>query len=86
MKLTCLALALVAVLLQEPPEYPPGWFCTPEGILTDGTVDPEHPCHCTRMIHDDLCDTPPVEDPVCNQWCHPQKCACPISCGNIDGK
>ena len=65
----------------EPEEYPPGWTCSPAGIVSGGAViDADHPCHCRPMRTDADCCGKPAPDPVCNQYCSEQHCACPILC------
>ena len=73
-------ITLTLTFLQHPEEYPPGWFCSPSGIIKDGVPTTDHPCHCERMIHSDDCEGIPTESPTCNQYCSKQHCACPAIC------
>lgn len=78
-------LALLVVIgallaIQEPPIYPPGWFCSPRGTIKNRELAPDHPCHCQRMASKaDSCEHV-TEDARCLQWCHVDHCACPVTC------
>jgi hypothetical protein len=84
--ITILFAILIPLLLgktSEPPTYPDGVYCSPHGVISgDIVIDPEHPCSCERMNYGEDCDDPSkqFEDPVCNQYCHKDKCACPVTC------
>jgi hypothetical protein len=67
--------------VQEPPEFPPGEFCTMDD--QSGTP-PAHPCACRAM---DDCSKPaegqgqgPTENKQCAQWCHKDHCHCAKKC------
>jgi hypothetical protein len=73
---------LFGLMVQEPDVFPPGWTCTPRGIVKNGTPTADAPCACHRMNHSDSCDEPEkdVEDPGCTQYCHKEHCGCPVTC------
>jgi hypothetical protein len=83
MKPILLALVLAFSLNQapeEPPEYPDGTFCSPQGDQVNGTQTPDHPCSCHRVVHDELCEGEPSHEAMCKQWCHEKHCHCPVTC------
>lgn len=80
--LLVLALALLVAVAQEPPEFPPGQFCSPRGIVRQGRQTTEEPCHCKRMAEAETSCETVHEDKVCGQYCHPKSCACPVTCGH----
>lgn len=69
----------------EPPEYPDGQMCSPRG---DVHYVPgigwrslnDHACKCHRVDQSEDCDSVPIEDKVCLQFCHHDNCSCPIEC------
>jgi hypothetical protein len=73
-------LALLGAMMQEPPEYPSGWACSPKGIIKSGRQTAEHPCHCRRMADPATSCEVVTEQATCNQWCHKNKCSCPVIC------
>ena len=81
MKLSTYVLIALVAVFQEPTEYPPGYYCSPQGTISDNKViDPAHPCICKRMDHSEDCDGLPIEDAMCMQWCHKDHCGCPVTC------
>lgn len=87
MKTIVLVLALLAAAAQEPwtepPEYPPGQFCSTHGIVDakGGTVDGAHPCHCRPMADpSSACENVQEDWRHCDQGCHKGKCKCPVVC------
>jgi hypothetical protein len=85
MKLTILVALLASGAfwqVQEPDEYPPGWFCTPMGDQRNGVQTADHPCSCQRMNTSPDCDDVEKDshDPACGQYCHEKHCACKITC------
>ena len=83
MKVRHLILLLATFLVataQERPEPPAGWACTPRGMVKDGQQTNDHPCSCKRMDHSDDCEGVPLEDPVCEVYCHKEHCQCPVMC------
>ena len=65
----------------EPPAYPPGMVCTPQGDRMGLTQTPDHPCSCKNMGNpDDGCETATTNDAHCQQFCHEDHCACPKVC------
>ena len=84
MKLLSYSLIALIMVLQEPAEYPPGSFCSPQGILSESKViDPDHPCSCQRVDTSEDCEGVPQHDQVCKQWCHEQHCSCPPVCHSV---
>ena len=79
MKVPLLVLVLL-LSMQEAPPYPPGWHCTPTGIVKDGRQTHEHPCACKRVDTDQYCEGQPSANNVCQQWCHNDRCGCPWTC------
>ena len=83
MKSALFVLCLVFTMAQtpiEPPEYPEGAFCTPQGDYVNGKQTYDHACACHRVDHDPNCDGTPIEHSVCLQFCHPRHCRCPVHC------
>lgn len=75
-------IAISALVMQER-ETPSGTFCTPAGVVSDGMVmlDPSHPCHCEHMTYSAPdCEGPVVENAHCSNYCHKDKCRCPVVC------
>lgn len=68
----------------EPPIYPEGTLCTPNGDNVHGLQTPDHPCMCARMSHGTDCESDVHEDAACKQFCHAQHCGCPLLCGAPD--
>jgi hypothetical protein len=67
----------------EPPEFPDGVYCTPQGKVYKGLQTPDEPCHCQIMMREDqdgCCNIQQNNDPKCTQYCHEQHCRCPHEC------
>lgn len=67
----------------EPPEFPDGQYCTPNGNVFKGLQTPDAPCHCHMMMRQDAdgcCNILQNNDQKCTQYCHEQHCACPREC------
>ena len=67
----------------EPPELPPGEFCS----HVEHGSNPQHPCACQRECVDyntenedgsQSTHTTVKEDSQCKQYCHKEHCHCPI--------
>jgi hypothetical protein len=67
----------------EPPELPPGEFCS---HIENGNK-PAHPCACHRECVDQhgededgtqTTGTVVKEDAQCKQYCHKEHCHCPV--------
>lgn len=73
-----LALAFIfALVIQERPAPPEGWFCE-----NKPKADAEHKCECQRLctVHQDGSRTV-TEDPKCKVFCHAKSCKClSLSC------
>ena len=81
-----IAATLHAAQTTEPPVYPPGYYCSPAGTVSEGRViDPDHPCACHKTCatgtDEEGTQTPYVaEDSKCLQWCNKSHCGCPVPC------
>lgn len=86
MKLYAIFVVLLFALPQivEPPEYAKDQFCSPKGTINrQGKVinsAPDHKCTCKHMDTDMACEGTPHESPNCKQYCHLDKCGCPVVC------
>ncbi len=80
LKLVTILLLLARAVSQEPDVYPPGHVCVRAEDVHGPT---DHPCTCHRHCADVQDDDGHhgaviVEDPQCKQWCHKDKCSCPV--------
>ena len=84
MRVLLILIVLVTQQPSHPEEYPRGWYCTPTGTRAEGLQTTDHPCACKRMAtcegegEDEIVWV--AEDPICKQYCHKDKCSCPVTC------
>lgn len=77
MKLLLLALALVAISVQEHQEPPTGWLCA-----NRANTPVDHQCKCVRTCawNPDTKQVEEKEDPKCRSWCYRDHCTCLSEC------
>lgn len=66
----------------EPKELPAGLYCNPKGIVGNNglVIDPSHKCNCKHQTVSKDCEGYIQEMPTCSQFCHKEKCKCPVVC------